>query len=46
MPLEDLGPDPGTTPPDFSLPAVNGGNIRLADLLGRPIILVFYRGSW
>lgn len=32
----------GTAAPDFSLPATTEDNIRLADLRGRPIVLVFY----
>lgn len=37
----------GATAPDFELPDARGGNVRLADLLGRgPVVLFFYRGAW
>lgn len=33
---------PGTTAPNFSLPSTSDGTIGLADLEGRPAVLVFY----
>jgi hypothetical protein len=37
----------GEQAPDFALPEVRGGEIRLGDLLGRgPVVLAFYRGGW
>lgn len=39
---------PGATPqegekaPDFDLPADGGGRLRLADLVGRPLVVYFY----
>lgn len=39
-------PEVGTTPPDFTLPDLDGSPVRLADLfpLG-PIVLFFFRGA-
>ncbi|MCA9737648.1 MAG: redoxin domain-containing protein [Gemmatimonadetes bacterium] len=36
----------GTPAPDFTLAAYEGDPVRLSDLRGRPIVLVFYRGHW
>lgn len=37
----------GDTAPDFALPSVRGGTLRLRDLLEQgPVVLSFYRGSW
>ncbi len=37
----------GDKAPDFSLPSVRGGNIRLYEALKKgPVILSFYRGGW
>ena len=36
----------GRSAPDFTLPAVDGDTLRLADLAGSVLILVFFRGSW
>jgi peroxiredoxin len=33
--------EPGSTAPDFALPAVRGGEYRTADLTGQPILLSF-----
>ena len=45
MPLDE-GLDVGREAPGFELPEVEGGTVALEDLLGSPVILVFYRGSW
>lgn len=40
-------PKPGEKAPDFNLPSVRGGNLRLTEALSEgPIVLSFYRGSW
>lgn len=42
-------PDPlpaGTPAPDFTLPKAPDAKLRLADLRGRPVILVFYPADW
>ena len=37
----------GAAAPDFTLPAADGREVRLGDLLGRgPVVLAFYRGGW
>jgi len=33
---------PGTTAPDFDLPDHRGGQVRLADLRGKRVVLWFY----
>ena len=35
------GVGPGALAPDFELPAVGGGTVRLADLRDRPVLLHF-----
>ena len=45
MPL-DQGLDAGTKAPLFELPEVEGGTVALEELLGGPVIVIFYRGSW
>lgn len=35
----------GEIAPDFTLPDLNGKNVTLSKI-GKPIILVFYRGYW
>ena len=45
MPL-DQGLEAGQTAPSFELPEVDGGTVALEELLGGPVILIFYRGSW
>lgn len=39
--LNKTGILPGETAPDFELPQVGGGSIRLRDLRGRPVLLHF-----
>jgi peroxiredoxin len=36
----------GTPAPDFTLPTGPDSELRLADLRGRPVILVFYPADW
>jgi peroxiredoxin len=36
----------GTPAPDFTLPQAPGAQLRLADLRGRTVILVFYPADW
>ena len=38
---EGSGIMPGTLAPDFELPQVGGGTLRLSDLRGRPVLLHF-----
>ena len=42
----DRVPRPGTSAPDFVLPDQHGKPLRLADLKGRNVILVFYPADW
>jgi hypothetical protein len=39
--VEARGIKPGETAPDFELPQVGGGSVRLSDLRGKPTILHF-----
>ena len=51
---QDLGTLPdgvgipvGETAPDFELPAVEGGKVKLSELTKKSeVMLVFYRGGW
>jgi peroxiredoxin Q/BCP len=36
----------GQPAPDFSLPAAGGGQVQLAELRGRDVVLVFYCYDW
>lgn len=36
----------GDPAPAFSLPAAGGGEVALADFAGRPVVLIFFRGTW
>jgi hypothetical protein len=40
------GPAIGAPAPDFALVDQDGKTVRLADLRGAPVLLVFYRGHW
>jgi peroxiredoxin len=40
------GLTPGTPAPDFALPAADGTIVRLSDLRGSPVALVFYPLDW
>lgn len=42
----ERGPEIGSVPPDFTLPAVGGGEVTLSELRDQPVVLVFFRGSW
>lgn len=46
MPLEDQGLEVGGEAPGFELEEVEGGTVALEELLGGPVIVLFYRGSW
>lgn len=46
MPLNVTGPAEGDQAPDFALDEADGGTVALADLRGRPVALIFYRGTW
>jgi peroxiredoxin len=37
---------PGIEAPDFTLPKAPDATLRLSDLRGRPVILVFYPADW
>jgi hypothetical protein len=39
--FEERGIKPGEMAPDFELPQVGGGGLRLSELRGRPIVLHF-----
>ena len=39
--LRSRGIPPGETAPDFELPRVGGGSLRLSELRGRPVLLRF-----
>ncbi|MGY1750327.1 redoxin domain-containing protein [Modestobacter sp. SYSU DS0511] len=43
---ESTGLAVGTPAPDFALPDSQGHPVRLADLRGRPVVLVFYPLDW
>jgi len=36
----------GQPAPDFALPATTGGELRLSDLRGRDVVLLFYCFDW
>ena len=40
------GLDPGAPAPDFALPAADGTLVRLSELRGSPVALVFYPLDW
>ncbi len=37
---------PGTAAPDFELPVFIGKSIKLSDLRGNPVVLIFYPADW
>ena len=37
---------PATPAPDFTLPSKLGESIKLSDLRGKPVVLVFYPADW
>jgi len=39
--VEERGLKPGEMAPDFELPRVGGGSLRLSELRGKPVILHF-----
>ncbi len=39
--VEERGIQPGEMAPDFELPRVGGGSLRLSELQGKPVILHF-----
>lgn len=44
MPVESATAPAGQPAPDFVLTAIDGSEVRLSDLRGRPVVLVFLRG--
>jgi len=44
MPVESDSVPVGSQAPDFQLQAIDGRDVRLSDLRGRPVVLVFLRG--
>lgn len=45
-PRVSAGLEPGTPAPDFALPAADGTIVRLSELRGSPVALVFYPLDW
>jgi peroxiredoxin len=43
---EATAPAAGSRAPDFSLPCAPDSSIALADLRGKPVVLVFYPADW
>ncbi len=44
---EDRGPALGSLPPDFSLQGPDGRTMSLTEFRGRkPVVLIFFRGTW
>jgi peroxiredoxin len=44
MPVESETVPVGDMAPDFELPTITSGNLRLSALRGKPVVLVFLRG--
>jgi peroxiredoxin len=38
--------NPGDQAPDFALPTADRKIVRLADYRGKPVVIVFIRGTW
>ena len=36
----------GSSAPDFKLQSLDGGWVRLSELLGNKVLMIFYRGQW
>jgi peroxiredoxin len=36
----------GQAAPDFTLPTVDGKMVKLSDYRGKPLAIVFIRGTW
>jgi cytochrome oxidase Cu insertion factor (SCO1/SenC/PrrC family) len=46
-PTEEIGPAVGTEAPGFTLEALDGRPVSLADFRGEsPVVLIFFRGEW
>lgn len=41
-----IGADVGNIAPDFTLTAPDGSSFTLSEARGRPVALVFFRGTW
>jgi len=37
---------PGNVAPDFNLPTRIGASVKLSDLRGKPVVLIFYPADW
>jgi peroxiredoxin len=46
MPREDKGLKPGSPIPTFTLQDVNGKSFSSTELIGKPFLLYFLRGTW
>src|SRR5438477_11426597 len=46
MPAKPAILEPGTSAPDFALPIAPDRTLRLGDLRGKPVVLVFYPADW
>ena len=44
MPVDSETVPVGTEAPDFTLTAIDGGEVSLSAYRGRPVVLVFLRG--
>jgi peroxiredoxin len=44
MPVDSETVPVGSEAPDFTLTAVSGEDVKLSDLRGKPVVLVFLRG--
>ncbi len=46
LPESRGAPKVGEAAPDFTLPDQEGKPVKLSELRGQPVLLVFYRGYW